>query len=88
MKNIFICSVGEPSDDGEFWPKQVKVFWYNLILNWLLTNSTQLSPSREAVTCAGTQKLLNIFFFETEDSLPCSQEPFTGLSPELDRFST
>jgi hypothetical protein len=26
MKNIFICSVGEPSDDGEFWPKQVKVF--------------------------------------------------------------
>jgi hypothetical protein len=45
-----------------------------------------LSPSREAASCAATEELPSILF-NPQDSLPCSQEPSTGPYPEPDQSS-
>jgi hypothetical protein len=47
-----------------------------------LSNSLELSPS-ESTSCSATQEFPNIFT-ESVRSLPCSQQPATGLYPELD----
>jgi hypothetical protein len=48
------------------------------------SNCTKQSPSWEGSSLSATQQM-STHFRETEGSLPCSQEPATGLHHELDK---
>jgi hypothetical protein len=60
-----------------------RLLWWR---NNELTNSTELSPSWEAASCAATQEFPK-HFMEPEGSLPCSQGISTGPYPEPDQSS-